>query len=244
MNSPQILVTGASGFLGGHVLPSLAAEGTVTVLSRKPLEKFTNVTADLTAPDLHLGDRSYSTVYHLAGWAHRVPRTDAERETFFRVNAGGTKNLLRALQQTGHLPQSFVLISTVAVYGVEAGTLLDESIPVRATDAYGSSKREAEEAVTDWGKRQGVRVGIARLPLVAGPGAPGNLGAMVRGLRSGRYLGIGSGTARRSMVWAADVGRILPRLASGGGVFHLTDGQHPSFAELEAALAGALGCKS
>ena len=112
MNSPQILVTGANGFLGGYVLPSLAAEGTVTVLGRKPMEKCRNVTADLTAPDLDLGNKSFSTVYHLAGWAHCVPRTAAEREMFFRVNAGGTKNLLRALQQTGHLPQYFVLIST------------------------------------------------------------------------------------------------------------------------------------
>jgi nucleoside-diphosphate-sugar epimerase len=244
MNHPQILVTGAGGFLGGQVLPSLAAEGTVTVLSRKPMQGLSTITGDLTASDLSLGHKCFSAVYHLAGWAHRVPRTEGEREMFFRVNAGGTRNLLRALQQTGQLPQCFVLVSTVAVYGVEAGILLDETTAARATDAYGASKREAEEAVIDWGERHGVRVGIARLPLVAGRRAPGNLGAMVRALRRGRYLGIGSGSARRSMVWAADVGRILPRLAAGGGVFHLTDGQHPSFAELEAALAGALGCKT
>ena len=89
-----------------------------------------------------------------------------------------------------------------------------------------------------------MRTAIVRLPLVAGPGAPGNLGAMVRGLCSGKYLGLGSGAARRSMVWGAEVGRILPKLARAGGVFHLTDGHHPSFAELEAALAEALNKKS
>ena len=244
MSRPHFLVTGGSGFLGRQVLPSLVTEATVTVLSRRPVERFFTIATDLTAPDLDLGDKFFSTVYHLAGWAHCVPRTEAEREMFFRVNAGGTRNLLRALERTGHLPEVFVLISTVAVYGVETGTLLDESTPCRAGDAYGASKREAEEAMTEWGQRQGVRTAIVRLPLVAGPGAPGNLGAMVRGLRRGTYVGLGSGAARRSMVWAAEVGRILPKIARVGGVFHLTDGHHPSFAELEAALAKALAKKS
>jgi nucleoside-diphosphate-sugar epimerase len=240
MSVARVLVTGGGGFLGRQVLPHLAAAGPVTLLGRRPMGTFPTITADLTATEFDLGRGWFSTVYHLAGWAHRVPRTAAERDLFFRINAGGSKALLRALEQTGQLPEAFVLVSTVAVYGVEAGTLLDESTPCRAEDAYGASKRESEEAVIAWGQQRGVRTAIARLPLVAGPGAPGNLGAMVRGLRDGKYLGLGSGEARRSMVWAADVGRILPKLASVGGVFHLTDGHHPSFAELEAALAGAL----
>ncbi len=241
MSDLPVLVTGASGFLGRRVVPGLLAEGKVTTLTREPFEGHCTITGDITDPELRLGHRPFSTVYHLAGWAHRVPQTDAEREMFFRVNAEGTGNLLRALERTGGLPQAFVLISTVAVYGLETGERLDESTARNATDAYGASKRLAEDIVMEWGGRRGVRVGIVRLPLVAGPGAPGNLGAMVRALRCGKYLGIGSGAARRSMVWAEDVGKILSKIAGVGGVFHLTDGQHPSFAELETALSGAVG---
>jgi nucleoside-diphosphate-sugar epimerase len=67
------------------------------------------------------------------------------------------------------------------------------------------------------------------------------MGAIVRALRARRYFGVGRGAARRSMVLASDAARGLRDLAASGGVFHLTDGRHPSFAELEAALARALG---
>ena len=47
----------------------------------------------------------------------------------------------------------------------------------------------------------------------------------------------------RSMVLASDVSRILPKVADAGGIFHLTDGHHPSFAEMELALAIAMGMR-
>ena len=64
---------------------------------------------------------------------------------------------------------------------------------------------------------------------------------MIAGLRRGRYAGIGDGSTRRSMVLATDVAAALPELAALAGVFHLTDRQHPSFSELEAAICEALG---
>jgi nucleoside-diphosphate-sugar epimerase len=63
---------------------------------------------------------------------------------------------------------------------------------------------------------------------------------MIRAMRRGRYLGIGSGTARRSMVLAPDVAEILSEIGGKPGIFHLCDGYHPSFLELEAALAQSL----
>src|SRR5690606_7779589 len=144
----------------------------------------------------------------------------------------GTEHLLAALERQARLPEAFVLVSTVAVYGREAGEGLTEATPREAEDPYGLSKRQAEDAVQAWGARHGVRVGIVRLPLVAGTGAPGNLGAMVQAIRRGRYLGIGDGSARRSVVLAADVARVLPAVAERGGTYNLTDGRHPSFAEI------------
>ena len=183
----------------------------------------------------------FEVVYHLAGLAHRVPRSKLEEERFYRVNVQGTQNLLAGLEESGQLPRSLVLISTVAVYGRESGTDLDESTPRGAVEPYGESKRQAEDLVLQWGERHGVRTGIVRLPLVAGRNPPGNLGAMLRALRQGRYLGVGDGNARRRLVLADDVVSALPRLAERGGVYHLTDGYHPSFAELETALCRALG---
>jgi nucleoside-diphosphate-sugar epimerase len=63
---------------------------------------------------------------------------------------------------------------------------------------------------------------------------------MVRGIARDRYWGIGDGKARRSMVCADDVARVVPVLAENGGVFHLTDGYHPSVAELEYGISAAM----
>src|SRR5690606_36461035 len=67
------------------------------------------------------------------------------------------------------------------------------------------------------------------------------LGAMVKGIKTGRYLSIGGASARKCMVWAADIADIITRLAQVGGIYNLTDGYHPSFGELENAIAGVLG---
>jgi nucleoside-diphosphate-sugar epimerase len=156
------------------------------------------------------------------------------------TNVAGTRHLLDGLDRVGR-PAGLVLASTVAVYGLTSGTLVTEDADRLATDPYGSTRREVEDLVTSWGDANGVRVTVIRLPLVAGAGAPGQLGAMVRAMARGRYLGVGDGSARRSMVLASEVASVLPRALSVGGTYHLTDGHHPSFKELEAALAAALG---
>jgi nucleoside-diphosphate-sugar epimerase len=236
------LVTGGSGFVGRGVVRFLGEQACeVTVLDRSPAEGRPTLLVDLGRTPIDLGPETFHHVYHLAGLAHLVPRTEEEKRLFTTVNVDGTRSLLQGLEQCAELPRTFLLVSTVAVYGVEEGELLDETTPRRADDPYGLSKRQAEDLVLEWGERRGVRTAILRLPLVWGPGAPGNLGRMVKAIAAGRYLGVGRGEARRSLVRLADVVEALPRLEEVGGVFHLTDGHHPSFAELEAALAAALG---
>jgi nucleoside-diphosphate-sugar epimerase len=235
------LVTGGTGFLGQHLTRRLAADGhDVTILSRRRGHAHAPLVGDLAAHDLDLGSCSFSTVYHLAAMTHWVPHYSAERAAIFRVNVQGTKNLLRALERGRQLPQAVVLASSVAVYGVEEGVLLDETTPRNATDPYGASKREAEEILLRWCAGHSVRAAIVRLPLLLGAGAKGNVAAMVRALARGWYFGVGPGNARQSMVLAADVARIMPRAAQVGGVFHLTDGCHPTLAELEQALSAAM----
>ena len=224
------------------MLHSLITAGwQVTALGRTPVAGVRSLVVDLMSAGFDLGRQGYDTVVHVAGLAHRDSRSESERERFFRVNVDGTRNLLMALECLPKLPESLVLISTVAVYGRESGSLLEETLPRRAGDPYGASKRQAEDLCIVWCSRHNIRAGIARLPLVVGANAPGNFGKMVRGLARGSYMGIGSGAARHSIVLARDVGDIIPMIAARGGVFHLTDGYHPSFRELEEALCEVLG---
>lgn len=183
-------------------------------------------------PDLPAFDR----VIHVAGKAHVYPKTEVEKQEFFTVNEKGTIHLCQALEKSGALPKQFVFISTVAVYGREFGTGIREYEPLRGETPYALSKIRAEEFLQAWGKQHGVKILILRLPLIAGPNPPGNLGKMLQAIPKGRYLSIGGGKARKSMVLAADVAELIVRETHAEGIYHLTDGEHPSFRELEEVI--------
>ena len=182
---------------------------------------------------------SVDLVIHAAGRAHLVPSSPHERQEFFEVNVTGTINLLKGLEQST-IPKSFVFISSVSVYGCESGQLVNEDEPLLATDPYGASKIEAERIITEWCKKNNVICGILRVPLIVGINPLGNLRSMIDGIRKGYYFNIAGGKARKSMVLATDIAKIIPKLAKVGGVYNITDGYHPSFLELSSLIASKL----
>lgn len=227
------------GFLGRELNSILSVHSDIDTLGRSDENR---IVCDLSTESPFL-DSGYDVVVHNAGKAHSVPKTAEDGEDFFKVNYHGTLNLLRSIEESPSLPKAFVFISTVAVYGVEKGTLLDENNPLNASDPYGLSKSKAEEAVLKWGKKNGVIIGVLRLPLVAGPLPPGNLNRMIRAQKAGYFFHIGKGDARRSMVSASDIANIIPKLAEIGGVYNLTDQHHPTFAELAGVFSKRLELK-
>lgn len=239
MEKRSVLLTGANGFLGKIASNELKVMGyDVACLNRSAGPRI-----DITTPFNIDTPVSFDTVIHTAGKAHTVPRSEPEAQAFYDVNFEGTKNLCRALEKLPKLPSSFIFISTVAVYGVDEGFMISEEHPLNGKTPYADSKILAEEWLRHWTDEHRITLGILRLPLIAGPNAPGNLGAMVAGIKSGRYLSIGHASAQKSMVWAADIVRIIPRLAAKGGIYNLTDGYHPTFRELEKSIASATGNK-
>lgn len=237
----KILITGASGFLGkilGYELAKMGYE--LLTMGRKETD---TIYADLTDANLHLQVELplVDIVIHSAGKAHSIPRTEQEAKIFFDVNLEGTKNLCRAINSLQKLPRAFIFISTVAVYGVDQGELIREDHPLNGNTPYAQSKILAENWLQTWAKEKGVIVSILRLPLIAGDQPPGNLGAMLKGISSGRYASIGKANARKSIVWANDIAHIVPKLAAKGGIYNLTDDYHPTFGELEHRIASSLG---
>ena len=115
--------------------------------------------------------------------------------------------------------------------------MIDENQLLLATDSYGLSKIAAEKLVADWCIALNIDYYILRLPLIAAPNAPGNLGAMVSAIRAGRYYSIGQAGARKSMVLACDVAMLIAGIKGTRGCYNLTDGHHPSFRELENYIA-------
>ena len=233
----MILLTGATGFLGKIILDRLHSE----VLWTLGRSKGSSIVCDFASyvpvlPALNL-------VIHAAGKAHIVPKSGPERENFYMVNVQGTNNLLTALEQAPALPKSFVFISSVAVYGKDTGLLINEETTLSASDTYGISKIKAEQIIQEWCAKNYVTCAILRLPLIAGPNPPGNLRAMIHGIQKGYYFNIAGGKARKSIVLAEDVARIIPKVAEVGGIYNLTDGFHPSFKELSLVITKQLGKK-
>lgn len=235
MQVNSLLVSGASGFLGKFIYKELLKHGKVISIARSDAD----INADLSVQPPILP--TVELVVHCAGKAHFVPKNEMEKQAFFDTNVKGTRNLLKGIEKSGAMPKSFVLISSVAVYGLETGQLLDEKTSLLAQDAYGASKIQAEAIVRDWCEKNDVICTILRLPLIAGPNPPGNLSAMINGIKKGYYFNIAGGKAKKSMVLAQDVAEIITKAAIVGGVYNLTDGQHPSFFQLAQLIAKQLG---
>lgn len=231
----KLLFTGASGFLGNNARTLLKKSYDVTTLGLLPQDDyFVNIAKDI--PKLN---ERYDIVLHAAGKAHSVPTTEAEKQIFFDVNLQGTKNLCKALERGG-IPRAFIFISTVAVYGCDSGENITEKHPLNGNTPYAVSKRLAEEFLQKWCYEHNVVLGIIRPSLIAGPNPPGNLGAMINGIRNGRYFGIAGSQARKSVLMVQDIAKLIPLLVEKGGIYNVCDSYQPTFRELETIISNQL----
>ena len=234
----NLLFTGASGFLGSNLYSLLKDKYQIRTVGLTPRDNYTiNLVSDV--PKLNI---KYDVVLHAAGKAHSIPKTEEEKQLFFDVNLQGTKNLCTALENSG-IPKAFIFISTVAVYGCDSGENITEEHSLNGTTPYALSKIKAEKYLEGWCAMHNVKLSILRPSLIAGPNPPGNLGAMIQGIRNGRYLGIAGSRARKSVLMVQDIASLVPLLAEKGGVYNVCDSYHPSFRELEAVICKQLNKK-
>lgn len=234
----QLLITGGSGFLGQSIIPSLRDAFEITTIGFAESDDYT-IDLSKNIPKL---SKKFNVVLHAAGKAHSIPSSEKEAEVFFQINTEGTKNLCKALEN--NLPKTFIFMSTVAVYGVDVGTGIDETHPLNGNTPYALSKIEAERFLTEWCRKHNVQLAILRPSLIAGKNPPGNLGTMIRGIKTGKYLRMGKGNTRKSVLMAEDIARLIPKLIDKGGIYNICDDHHPSFYELEELIAKQLNVKS
>jgi len=232
----KLLFTGASGFLGYNIRPLLEKDYDVHTIGLTDDDdiKF-NIAKEVPPINTH-----YDVVLHAAGKAHVVPRTEAEKQVFYDVNYQGTVNLCKALENAG-IPRAFVFISSVAVYGCEFGELITEEHPLEGNSPYAESKIMAEKYLAEWCSKNHVVLSILRPSLLAGKNAPGNLGAMVNGIKKGFYMNIAGGKVVKSILMADDIARLIPKISEKGGVYNVCDTRQPSFGEISMSVAKQLG---
>lgn len=242
----NILLTGATGFVGRVVAPSLAASGHfVRAALRSAVEapsRETVVVGDL-APDTDWSKAvaGVDAVVHLAARVHVMRDHAGGGEEFRRVNSEGTLNLARAAAAAG--ARRFVFISSIKVNGERTGER-----PFRADDEpnpcddYGRSKLEAERGLL---AIPGLEPVIIRPPLVHGPGAKGNLARLCRLAFSGVPVPLGGIDNRRDLVGVDNLASLIERClwhpAAAGRVFLAADGESISTSQLYRIIAAAFG---
>jgi len=231
-----LLFTGSNGFLGKNVIIQLS-EMDYDIVTLDRVNACVNCDLSKEIPSMN---SAFDIVIHAAGKAHEVPKTNYEKEQFYKVNLQGTKNLCAAFEKTG-IPKSFIFISTVAVYGLDFGENITEKYPLKGITPYALSKIQAEKFLIAWCKKYNVILSIIRPSLIAGPNPPGNLGAMIKGIKSGKYLSISGGKSQKSILMVKDIANLIPSLAVNGGIFNVCDSQHPTFRDIEKIIAHQLG---
>ncbi len=224
----KLLITGGNGYLGKCIRDGLQGNYAIKTLG---IKKTNDVVCNLAnnVPDLSEG---YEYIVHSAGMAHKLPKNFKEIFSYYQVNYMGVVRLLKALDTVLVRPKAIVFISTVAVYGKDKGNNINEEDTLSARDAYGRSKILAEMELNEWGRRNDVKITILRLPLIVGNNPPGNLGAMIKAIKKNRFILIGEGNVKRSMVLAKDIVGFIPIVFNVGGIYNLTDGYHPTYREL------------
>ena len=232
----KVLITGSNGFLGNIIKQRLKSSCDVNTLGRQN----SDYCVDLSSRYSIKFTQKFDLVVHAAGKAHIIPKTSIDNDSFFNINVMGTRYLLESLKSSG-IPKQFVFVSSVSVYGLNKGILINENTDLKAVDPYGKSKIEAEAIVQKWCDENNVICTILRLPLIAGPNPPGNLGTMIRGIKKGYYFNIAGGNAQKSMVLAEDIAKFIIDAAMVGGIYNLTDGYHPTFNELSNVISFQLG---
>jgi nucleoside-diphosphate-sugar epimerase len=240
----RVLVTGASGFVGRAVVPSLAAAGCeVRAASRHRPDFAAPVEAAVhgaLGPDVDWQPllAGVDFVVHLAGIAHTGPGVPAD--DYDRINHQATASLAQAARIAG--VKRFVFVSTIrAQTGPQADLVLTEADAPQPTDPYGRSKLAAETALA----QSGVDFTVLRPVLVYGPGIKGNLRMLARLAALPVPLPFGAFTNRRSLLsignLAAAITHVLQHPESGGETYVVADLQPVSPAQIVKALRAGLG---
>jgi nucleoside-diphosphate-sugar epimerase len=224
----RVLVTGATGFTGGHLARALAARGhDVRALVRPRVSDVSDTSISIVRGDLR--DRGalaeatagVEVVYHIAAIYRQAGLSDA---TYRAVNATAVGDLIEAAARSG--VRRVVHCSTVGVHGDVEHPPGNEDAPLKPGDVYQVTKLEGERLARETAARVGVAVTIARPTGIYGPGDR-RLLRLFRGVARRRWITLGRGEIYYHLTYIDD-------LVEG---FRLC-GEHPAAADRTYILAG------
>jgi nucleoside-diphosphate-sugar epimerase len=250
------LVTGASGFIGGHLARRLAADGHAV----RCLVRASSDTSQLEELDVGLAVGDLTSASSLAraveGCSHvfhcgALVSDWATKQEISSANVAGTRNLLDA--SVAASVERFIHFSTTDVYGhPQTGSgpqmaPIDESYAAkRFGNWYAQTKREAEAAVLHTNAQRSLDVVILRPATVYGPGSRDVVGEIARAIRSRNMLLVDGGRAIAGLCYVDNVidaaVLALDNEAAAGEAFNITDGLDVTWRQFTDGLAEGLDC--
>ncbi len=251
-DAAPVLVTGAAGFIGGHVAARMARAGRSVVALDLPGRSWSHLgdalvdrregdIADEAGLQRALSGASAGTVVHCAALMG-----SAAPEAIHRANVIGTRNI--GAWAASAKATRFIYLSSVTVHGLVPARGIDEDTPfARIGMAYADSKMDAESEVARL-HHQGIRWSILRPGDVYGPRAGEWVDKLVSAMRQGRMVLVGGGTGLVNITHVDNltdaIQAALGTPAAAGRVYLITDGEPVTWKRYLEALAAAAGCKA
>jgi nucleoside-diphosphate-sugar epimerase len=247
----KTLITGATGFIGTHLIKALVNEGRdVRCLTRTPgnIDKIECLGAEAFVGDLLFSDslssalKDVNIIYHLAGevYTNNV-------QTYYKTNIQGTKNLIESSINNSSI-KKFIFFSSIAAMGpCRNNTTLNEEISCNPISPYGRSKLECEKLISHFSERHKLPIVIIRPPLVYGPGINESSRALklIQTIKKGKIIIPGDGTHRISLCYITNLiqGTLLAEKKASviGEKFILADDGSYTYNNIIDIIAAELG---
>ena len=230
----KILVTGATGFIGSHLVPFLKTRHEVETLNAR--------TVNATSTEWHTQVDRCDVLVHLAGRAH-VSSKSSDSEIYKSINTDLTEMLA---QQLALNSKHIIFISTAVIYGQQSLT----NLPFKTSDTlnfdspYAASKVSAEKVIQQISQQSQMTYTIIRPPLVYGPGVKANFLSMIKWVKTGLPLPLGSARNLRSLVSARNLADLINNCAineaAKNQVFNASDDHDVSTTDLLKMIANSM----
>lgn len=204
-SEPVWAMTGASGFVGRHLVPHLASHSTLRLFGRSEGDPNGYPVAPL--PQNRLALSGVKVVIHLAGIAHQTA-SEADYES---VNVDLPLTLAKHALAAG--VRRFIFVSSAYVHGRWSPEPVSPESAFRPDSLYAHSKVKAEQRLQEFAAKESMELAIIRPPLVYGPGAKANFALLARVARRGLPMPLGQATAARSMVSLENLGDAILNVA-------------------------------
>jgi nucleoside-diphosphate-sugar epimerase len=231
------LVTGATGFIGRHLVERLVKEDReVRCLVRKytgSIAGVEKVIGDINDVDSLRGIiRDVDIIYHLAARIETGDNQDFSK--LYHSNVNGTANLLSVIPDN---LKAFIFLGSMASIGIrDKKELVNEKTVCNPITRYGDTKLEAENILRNYAV-------ILRLPTVYGPGEQHNFILMAKAIKGKQFMLIGSGNNLTSVCYIdnlIDAMLLAETKGKKGEIYHIADSNPVSWKDLATIIANEL----